>query len=78
MKSISACKRCTECEGEPHHWTEEFTDDAGKPIEPRFGCKHCDYACAAVECVGCDEFFPVDIMDDERMCPECKEPQGAA
>ena len=78
MKTLTACRRCTECDGEAHHWMEEFTDAQGKPIDPCFGCKHCEYRCAAVECSGCDEFVPVDIMNDQRMCPDCQQPQGAA
>lgn len=49
-----ACRRCSECVGEEHHWIEngEFAE-AG---DPEFECKHCDAACAAVDD---DGGFPV-------------------
>lgn len=33
------CRRCSECEGQDHHWMEACDDDSGEPI---WVCKHCD------------------------------------
>lgn len=30
-----ACRRCSECEGEEHHWIEAFDKDGNQV------CKHC-------------------------------------
>lgn len=37
------CRRCSECEGEDHHWIEntDFSDEG----DPEFQCKHCPAYC---------------------------------
>ncbi len=32
------CRRCTDCEGEEHHWMVECDDDRPQGV---MGCKHC-------------------------------------
>jgi hypothetical protein len=43
-----ACRRCTECPGQAHHWMEGFDeDDEGElldPMDPRWQCKHCEFS----------------------------------
>lgn len=61
--NVAACRRCTECEGQDHHWL-----DNGAPLPdacphgmklvaacldcltalPAYVCKHCDATCNAV------------------------------
>lgn len=38
MSDTTICRRCTQCEGEDHHWMEDCDDDG----EPIWVCKHCD------------------------------------
>ncbi len=48
------CRRCSECEGENHHWIEHCDDPAevGENAFVGYVCKHCD---ARVEmCDSCD------------------------
>lgn len=33
------CRHCSVCEGQDHHWLEDFDEDTGEPI---WACKHCD------------------------------------
>lgn len=35
---MNACKRCSECEGEKHHWMDDCNDEG----DPVWACKHCD------------------------------------
>lgn len=73
---VIPCRRCTECEGEAHHFMGpepipgEDGDDAG------FTCKHCPYTTPAVECAECEDLFPVDILrrphaNGDQLCPDC-------
>lgn len=60
-----ACRRCSECEGEEHHWLEcvehpSMSDDDEQFIEEFVGfiCKHCEEK--AHQCDGCDgPIFPI-------------------
>jgi hypothetical protein len=70
---VVVCRRCTECEGEQHHFMgpEPHGEDVG------FSCKHCPYRTPAEECSDCDELCPVDIMKRRPgeivglLCPDC-------
>lgn len=35
-----ACRRCSECEGEDHHWM--YVGEADDDGEPLMSCKHCE------------------------------------
>lgn len=48
------CRRCSECEGQEHHWLDDVTDDE-KPV---LACKHC----------GATQDYP-DDDDDPETCP---------
>ncbi len=61
------CPRpCSECADGLHHWLEQCCDDDGKPITPRYECKHCDaLAGHCDECGGAALPYPSDL------CGEC-------
>jgi len=40
----SSCRRCSECEGQEHHWIE-----ANDRFSSRYECKHCPAQCFAVD-----------------------------
>jgi hypothetical protein len=51
-----ACRRCSECEGEEHHWLEASFDDFDDEIDddviddlPEYECKHCPARCRAID-----------------------------
>jgi hypothetical protein len=63
----AACRRCTECEGQEHHWLmPDCTNEDGTPCEPFIPCKHCD-ARAAV-CEGC---YEGPALPGSSRCGEC-------
>jgi len=40
LAAAKPCPRpCSVCEGEDHHWMEDFDEDT---FEPLWVCKHCD------------------------------------
>jgi len=41
------CRRCSECEGQEHHWIEN--DDFEDEGDPEFSCKHCDALCFSID-----------------------------
>lgn len=63
-----ACRRCSECRGENHHWIEHC-DDPAEVAEPFVGyiCKHCDARAEMCDaCDGADEpGHPCESMDLE-------------
>jgi len=67
----AACRRCTECEGEEHHFSAAMVNEAGD-----YECKHCD--ATAVPCDGCDA--AVWPPQPEDVCREClaQEPEVPA
>lgn len=78
LHPVATCRRCTECTGEAHHWRECGLLEAWNPAsgEPAWGCKHCDYTCAGVECEACGEDIPVDVAAVDTahaiyLCPSC-------
>ena len=44
--TVVACRRCSECVGQEHHWMEN--DDFEDESDPEFACKHCDAKCHAI------------------------------
>lgn len=75
----TACRRCTECEGETHHWMPSVRHEADHD-EADWSCKHCPHRCQSVTCEACDEEIPIDIASvdaEERvhLCPDCIEEQ---
>ena len=62
---MSACRRCSECVDQDHHWSSEIrTDDA-----ERLQCKHCD--ATAAECETCDGEGSGDFNDESWICGTC-------
>jgi hypothetical protein len=63
------CRRCSECEGEEHHWLTSMPE---LPVdgEPYIPCKHC-LARAAVcdECLECPVY---PIVSDQPLCVDCR------
>lgn len=47
MTESDACRRCSECRGQSHHWCSEIRTDDGIRLQ----CKHCD--ATAEECEAC-------------------------
>jgi hypothetical protein len=44
---MDECRRCSECEGMPHHWLENTAfEEAG---DPEFECKHCEAVCDSAD-----------------------------
>lgn len=61
------CQRCSECEGQQHHFIEN--NEISGLDDPEFTCKHCP--ATAFLCVGCDKLlFPPPA--DEMLCADCK------
>jgi hypothetical protein len=58
-----ACRRCSECRGEAHHFNEVIRNDAGDMV-----CKHCEVI--AEECEECDGSGSTD--EPEMQCDACK------
>jgi hypothetical protein len=70
------CRRCSECEGQDHHWldNQDFgndPDEAEDPTGNQYVCKHCE--AVGNECNECEG--EGEIMDDEAChgseCPVC-------
>jgi hypothetical protein len=59
MFERSECRRCSECQGQAHHWCSEIRTDDG-----RLQCKHCD--ATAEDCEPCDGLGGVNFP-----CGEC-------
>lgn len=74
--AAGACRRCSECQGEAHHWSDILRDDAGD-----FLCRHCDHVEPSAECSACGEDVPEAVTrlcdGDERVCGGCIEPGEA-
>lgn len=73
------CRRCTECEGEEHHWSLEILNEAGDG----FVCKHCPTESDGVDCERCGDIVPAMAAkhnkDGSWLCGECAEgPLSAA
>jgi hypothetical protein len=47
LLKIDQCRRCTECEGQEHHWMEN--DEVYSENDPWFMCKHCEAVCDGVD-----------------------------
>lgn len=65
----TTCRRCSECVGEEHHWTENGR--VCEPGDPYYICKHCDAACAEVDD---DEGFPMPsgiLLAQPPICEGC-------
>jgi hypothetical protein len=45
--AAAACRRCSECVGQEHHWLDNFR--CVDETDPYFICKHCDAACDEVD-----------------------------
>jgi YHS domain-containing protein len=78
----TACRRCTECVGEEHHWIEgyEGDDQEGDVPAGELGwiCKHCPAFSESVACEACGEEVPGAIAhlcteDSTWLCPECRD-----
>jgi hypothetical protein len=67
------CRRCGECEGQPHHWLTSMPEcpEGGEAFIP---CKHCD--ARARVCDECCEgpVWPADA--NNRRCELCNAPGG--
>lgn len=64
------CRRCSECQGEEHHFlpdAAEFENDEGNECEPFIPCKHCD-ARAAI----CDECMGPVFPAGPELCEDCR------
>jgi hypothetical protein len=76
---VVACRRCTECEGEQHHFMGPESIPGEDSENAGFTCKHCPYTTPAEECWVCCDLFPLDILRSmppsggvtPRLCPEC-------
>ena len=60
---MNECRRCSECQGQSHHWNTEIRTDDGL----RMQCKHCEST--AEECDDCMGSGEGDV-NDER-CAGC-------
>lgn len=45
-----SCPRCSECQGQRHHWVPNDDESAGAPD---WACKHCETG-YGWSCIGCD------------------------
>lgn len=62
------CRRCSDCEDQPHHWIAESSDDG----EAWFACKHCaERAEACDECE--DAVYPTT---GQSVCGACTSERG--
>jgi hypothetical protein len=59
------CRRCSECIGEEHHFSDVIRDDNGD-----FECKHCDVVAEA--CNACCE-HPVWPPHESGFCEGCRD-----
>lgn len=59
------CRRCTDCEGQEHHWQDGIigSEEKGDPV---YQCKHCDATAPA--CAGCGGIVLPHCID-----PDCSE-----
>ena len=75
-----ACRRCSECKGDVHHWLESvYGDEPIDEFSPSHICKHCDAVGDQCETCEGDGDVPVIGLDDdggfvdrEARCPSCK------
>ena len=69
------CKRCSECEGQEHHWQDGvFLDDIESPrldCDPRYQCKHCSATAPACDTCG-------GIVLPHCIDPDCESHEEAA
>ena len=75
VSTEQTCRRCSECQGENHHWLEHC-DDPAEVAEPFVGyvCKHCDARAEMCDaCSGAVEPGHVCDFGEEGpfVCPGC-------
>jgi hypothetical protein len=70
VEPLKGCRRCTECEGQEHHWLmADCTNEDGTPCEPFIPCKHC-HARAGV-CDRCDDGVIFPVVAGRTLCDAC-------
>jgi len=55
----TTCRRCTDCEGQDHHWMPDCDEETGLPV---MVCKHCE---ATREITDADFDDPDDDDEDD-------------
>lgn len=63
------CRRCTECEGQEHHWLTSMPE-CPEGGEPFISCKHCDERAAL--CEECGEAPVWPIVSNQPLCADCR------
>ena len=72
------CRRCTECEGEEHHWMVILGEAESDGDDITIPCKHCDATTHGVDCEACGEIVPAAVShlceeDGTWLCGSCAE-----
>ena len=71
---MSECRRCSECQGQKHHWCTEILADDGERLQ----CKHCPATSAPCDtCMGdgCAECARTGVID-VQVCQDCLDATG--
>jgi hypothetical protein len=72
------CRRCSECEGEAHHWIVILGEAESDSDHITIPCKHCSATTHGVDCEACDEIVPAAAAhmceeDGTWLCAACVE-----
>jgi hypothetical protein len=63
-----SCCRCSECEDLPHHFIDDYEEDA----EHEFACKHCETTANMCDGDNCDSSGAVWPPHDSGLCESCR------
>ncbi len=61
LSDVPQCRRCSECEGQEHHWIESYCEESNT----YYACKHCPVV--GDPCLECEG----GLDPDGSACPAC-------